>query len=222
MLKIESILITSESELFDPIMEWCKNRSIDCIRQTQIQIKPVQNCQIPLSDWLFFSSPKSAKVYLENYPIFAKSIAVYGKGTEKTLIKAGIKVDFIGKEAADSSEIGCLFKTILKKGETVLFPLSQRSKKSISKQLDPRQRIEIILYETILVPHAQETQPDVILFTSPSNYESYCLKNLISEKTILISMGNTTSAVLRNHTNTHQLEAPNVASFIKLLEKLLD
>jgi len=222
VLKIKSILITSESETFHPIAEWCKNRSIDCIQQTQIEIKPLQNCQIPPSDWVFFSSPKSTKVYLENYPILAQSIAVYGKGTEKILIDAGIKVNFIGKGDADPDEIGRSFKSLLKKGETVLFPLSLRSKKSISKQLDPRQRIEITLYETILVPHAQEKQPDLILFTSPSNYESYCLKNVISEKTLLISMGNTTATVLQKHTNTLQLEAPNVVSFIKLLEKLVD
>ncbi len=222
MSKIKSILITTESASFDPLVDWCQKRSIQLVRQSQITTKPVLNCIIPKSDWLFFSSPQSAIRYLDNYPIRAQSIAVYGKGTKKILTNAGIQVNYIGKENAQPIEIGREFKKILKLGETVLFPISQRSKKTIIHQLEPEQCIEIILYTTTFVPHKQINQPDLILFTSPSNYESYCLNNVISKETQLVAMGSTTALKLKQHSNTKQLLAPTVTALIKLLEKLVD
>ncbi|MEI7734549.1 MAG: uroporphyrinogen-III synthase [Ferruginibacter sp.] len=60
---------------------------------------------------------------------------------------------------------------------------------------------EIVVYETIIVPHQISKQYDGILFFSPSAVDSFFSTNIIKQKTILFAIGNTTATAIKKFTN---------------------
>jgi uroporphyrinogen-III synthase len=56
---------------------------------------------------------------------------------------------------------------------------------------------EIIVYQTVLLPHKIERNYDGILFFSPSAVNSFFEKNEIAAQTILFAIGNTTAEELK-------------------------
>lgn len=60
---------------------------------------------------------------------------------------------------------------------------------------------EIIVYQTIAVPHKISTAYNGILFFSPSAVESFFSNNTIAERTILFAIGNTTATAIKKFTN---------------------
>ncbi len=56
---------------------------------------------------------------------------------------------------------------------------------------------EIVVYETIAVPHKVNKQYHGILFFSPSAAESFFSNNKVAEQTILFAIGNTTAATIK-------------------------
>jgi uroporphyrinogen-III synthase len=59
---------------------------------------------------------------------------------------------------------------------------------------------EIVVYQTIAVPHKIEKQYHGILFFSPSAVQSFFQKNKLAEKTILFAIGNTTAIEIKKYT----------------------
>jgi len=57
---------------------------------------------------------------------------------------------------------------------------------------------EIIVYETVLLPHKLDKKYDGILFLSPSAVKSFFEKNKIDEQTVLFAIGETTATELHN------------------------
>jgi|GEM_PF-3166060 len=221
MPKIKHILITSDSASFDAVEEWCAKRSYALTRAPQIQTKPILNLAIPQTDWIFFSSPKGAALYMAHYPIKAKKIAVYGEGTKAELTKAHLNIDFRGKMDQSSSQIGRNFAKHIGTVATVLFPLSDRSLKTIYHEIPSQQRIEINTYQTKLTPSKFHTPPSIILFTSPSNFESYTSLYQIEDKTQLIAIGKSTEQeIAKKYRVDFVLEAPTSEAFTALLEQI--
>ena len=220
MLKIKQVLITSASDSFEPLEEWCATRSISLIRAPQIQTAPILNLTIPTTDWIFFSSPRGANLYLKHYSIRARKIGAYSEGTAAELNKKGFECDFIG--ANHSAEIARTFAKQIGSEEKVLFPLSDISMRSIGKELKSEQKIELITYQTLPAPTSYTDLPSAILFTSPSNFESYISVNTVSPKTVIIAIGKTTATAIssKKYDVDIVLEKPNSDALINCLESL--
>ena len=60
---------------------------------------------------------------------------------------------------------------------------------------------EIIVYQTINLPHKIEQEYHGILFFSPSAVQSFFQKNKLSDTTILFAIGNTTANEIKKFTN---------------------
>ena len=60
---------------------------------------------------------------------------------------------------------------------------------------------EIVVYETIAIPHKVDKQYHGILFFSPSAIESFLTHNKIKASTVLFAIGNTTANALRKYTS---------------------
>lgn len=220
MLKIKDVLITSASDSFEPLEEWCATRSISLIRASQIETAPILNITIPTTDWIFFSSPRGANLYLKHYSIRARKIGAYSEGTAAELNKKGFECDFIG--ANHSAEIARAFAQQIGSEEKVLFPLSEISVRSIGKELNSAQKIELITYQTLHTPTRYTDLPSAILFTSPSNFESYISVNTISPKTVIIAIGKTTATAIssKKYCVDAVLEKPNSDALIDFFESL--
>lgn len=218
MAKIKQLLITSEANAFPKLVNWCSEHEISLVCQPLIQIEPIYKLVIPQTDWIFFNSPKGAKAYLENYPIYASKIGVLGLGTAKTVKLFCPTIDFCGDSSRSIAEIGQDFNRQLLPYETVLFPISDRSKKSIAKHLLPSQAIELVTYRTKLSPIKFAENFDVVIFTSPSNFLSYREANELTPNQIYVAFGKTTQASMAYLKKVEVLKSPNEHTVIEFLE----
>jgi uroporphyrinogen-III synthase len=219
--KIKQILFTSEANGFPNLVKWCSDRKISLVCQPLIRIEPINNLAIPQTDWIFFNSPKGAKAYLENYPVYASKIGVLGLGTAKMVKSFCPTIDFCGDANRSISEIGEDFNRQLFPHETVFFPISDLSKKSIVKHISPRRKFELVTYQTSLNPIKFSQDFDLLIFTSPSNFLSYSKLNELIPNQIYVAFGKTTQASMAYLKRVEVLKAPNENAVIEFLENQL-
>lgn len=76
---------------------------------------------------------------------------------------------------------------------------------------------EIVVYETIAVPHKISKQYNGILFFSPSAVESFFKTNTVHQQTILFAIGNTTANEIKKHSNNTTIisDAPGKNNLVK-------
>jgi uroporphyrinogen-III synthase len=76
---------------------------------------------------------------------------------------------------------------------------------------------EIVVYETIPVPHKLSKIYTAILFFSPSAVESFFSANRAEDKTIFFAIGNTTAAAIKKHCTNRVLvaDAPGKEELVK-------
>jgi uroporphyrinogen-III synthase len=172
-------------------------------------------------DVVFFSSIRAAEFFLaqEKLPEHCQ-IACVGAVTAKKINALGFGVSFIGEQAGNPLHVAEMFKMWL--GERrVLFPLSTVSKRTIVEQIPTPQRIEVAIYETCALPLKIE-KSDCLIFTSPSNVESYLLQNEIYANT-LIAWGKTTKNALeaKGFSVDFMLQEANEENLITYLKESL-
>ncbi|MEO9532489.1 MAG: uroporphyrinogen-III synthase [Crocinitomicaceae bacterium] len=222
MSERKSILVSRNLKSDSVLREWCSERNIDLIEAPFIRIDPVLDVEIPATDWIFFSSPNGLDIYFNHYPLMAPKIGVYGAGTESRLKLKGIQADFVGDTAKTPLEIGEEFFGSIVASDTVLFPLSQLSKKSIAGTNKVNKVIEKVVYTTTL-DGSEVPNVDLAILTSPSNIDGYLLKNIVGE-TKFIVLGETSRNYFQSLVLTEEIYVPKSASeekVILLLEQLL-
>jgi uroporphyrinogen-III synthase len=195
--KGKSILVTRLLKGDSLIRKWAAEKQIDLIEKSFIETVAVTGLVIPKTDWIFFSSPQSVKLFFTHYKLASKKVAALSNGTAAELSMHDIKADFIGSDSKTTKEIGHDFFKQISSTETVLFPLSDISKKNISAQNKSEKTIELITYKTQLVKEKLEEIPAIILFTSPSNVDGFLLQNTPELNTQILAIGATTGEHLR-------------------------
>ena len=224
MSTIKSILLTREAGSYKAIERWCADRDIQLKQVPFIEVEAIVGLKIPPTDWIFFSSPKGASSYLRHYSIHANKIAALGTGTALVLKEAGLNLEFIGESTDEPERIRQKFNGLLPDNSFVFFPLGNLSKRSIVNEINPEKLKELITYKTLDQLHNLREKFDVILFTSPSNFNSFIQTNKIANDTQIIAMGKTTEKAIQDYNTAfklHTLTSPNEAALISLLENLL-
>lgn len=119
------------------------------------------------------------------------------------LAEYGLVPHFVG-EGADTIKIGRTFAAEILASETVLFPCSQQSRRTIQRQLAPSQVKDLITYNTVEVTDTDVPDVDVLVFTSPSNAASYLDRQPIESHQSIVVMGRTTASFLseQGYSNT--------------------
>jgi hydroxymethylbilane synthase len=219
----KSILITRELRPGSLIRQWANETKIQLTEMSFIETVSVTGLSIPETDWIFFSSPQSANLYFETYPLKAKKIAALSEGTADALLQLGHPTSFTGDSSKATKQIGTDFFNQVKSSELVLFPLSDISKKQVSAQKGNHTIIELITYKTALVPIKLQHEQQVILFTSPSNVDGFLLKNQLTEKTGILAIGETTASRLRElgFDKITVSESTNEKALVKALQALI-
>jgi len=217
-----TLLITRDLPSKSAYFSWAQKNRFGVIHLPFIKLNPISNLVIPDTDWIFFSSPNGVRIYLENYSLKAKKIAALSTGTADQLDRLGISQDFIGDNRKSPAEIGKEFLSQVEPGKTILFPLSDISKKNVSSQFTTHKIIELVTYETILDKKKIEVPLDIILFTSPSNVCGFLAKNQIAGSTKIIAIGKTTEKELNNFgfKEVHLPKSTNEKDIIILLDEL--
>lgn len=217
-----TILISNQTKPYKKLQDWCDGLSIKLIRTSFIKTTPITNLEIPTTDWIFFSSPKCATTYISTYPIHAKKIAVYGKGTAETVQEKGYAIDFIGPDTNKPGEIARALEA--KASGSILFPISQISKQRIIREIKQLNCSTLVTYKTELASTKISENTPIIIFTSPSNIRGYLLQNELNKSVQLIAFGDTTAQeieALKLQNTTHVLSAPSESEIIKTLKNII-
>lgn len=219
----KSVLITRELTPASALYSWAVQRGMNIHAESFIRMESVAGLEIPETDWIFFSSPAGVRLFLEGYTIRAKRVAALSTGTAEVLVKHRVIPDFIGDAASDPAEIGRLFFSGLRKDESVLFPLSDISKRSVCGQANGQRVIELVTYRTTSGPKKIGFVPDVLVFTSPSNVRGFLMMNEIPHAAEIIALGKTTRQELlaAGCVHIHLPETTEERAIIRLLDDLL-
>lgn len=146
-------------------------------------------------DWVFFSSRNAIEYFFRLDPQLPKKakFGVLGRGSENALRYLGKTADFNGEEEGiDTKDIAKEFAKIAN-GSNVLFPSAKGSLRTIQKALSPQTKIvELTVYETVPEEDVAQSFADVLIFTSPSNVESYFANNLLEPDQQVICIGKST------------------------------
>lgn len=146
-------------------------------------------------DWVFFSSKNAIEYFFKLEPQLPKKVkfGVLGRGSEDALRYYGKKADFNGEEEGiDTKDIAKEFAK-LASGSTVLFPSAKGSLRTIQKALSADTKIiELTVYETVSEDDVPATYAEVLIFTSPSNVDSYFADNLLEPDQQVICIGKST------------------------------
>ncbi len=203
-----TIFISHEEAAWSQLGKQLRDHGYETIFEPLIDTKTVQSPVPPTTDWLFFVSRNAVSHFLKQHqPVAGSKIAAVGEGTAQVLLAAGITVDFIGKETA-LADVGAAFATKFA-GSSVLFPVGNRSRKTIQTALEGHcSIIEMQVYETILLEKKLETNFAAFIFTSPSSAEAYLMHNQLHAEQLLVAMGASTAAFLRKQ-GLHNIVTPS-------------
>lgn len=150
-------------------------------------------------DWVFFSSKNAIEYFFKLNPQLPKKVkfGVVGRGSEDALRLHGKRAEFNGEqEGIDTKDIAIAFAKIAN-GTNVLFPSAKGSLKTIQKGLsDDTNIVELTVYETVFEDNVAPSFAEVLIFTSPSNVESYFVNNLLEPDQQVISIGKSTGQIL--------------------------
>ncbi len=151
----------------------------------------------PKTDWLFFSSKRAVLYFFGQKPkIEGQKIGCIGKSTADEIRKFGMRAEFIGT-STDTRLTGKQFASRVGSG-TVLFPMAKGSLRSVQNGfVKPGQAIDLPVYETIEHTDIKIPDADILVFTSPSNIQSYTKQKPINKNQKLIALGDATGSALR-------------------------
>ena len=123
-----------------------------------------------------------------------KRIACVGGKTAELLEALGHSVDFVGAKSGEPMLVAEEFKGWLAE-RRVLFPISDRSLKTISSAIDVDYKEEVVVYSTEV--KGKVIPPcDAYVFTSPSNVDGFLMENVLPAGTKVIAWGKSTEKVL--------------------------
>ena len=194
-----SVFITRDSRSVDYFEYVLKGNGFKVFSKALIELKFIPLKTIPKTDWLFFSSKNAVKNFFMQQPIIENvKIGCVGKSTADELRKFGKRADFIGY-STDTKLTGKQFASTVGT-KTVLFPQAKESMRSIQNAFtNPKQTIDIAVYETLKKNEGEMPTFEIAVFTSPSNVEAFFEKNKINSEHKVIAMGESTAAALKRH-----------------------
>jgi len=148
------------------------------------------------SGWLFFSSKQGVKHFFEAKPVLGKVLlGAIGEGTARSLRKHG-EASFIGK-STDTEEVAKEFKKEVGR-KKVCFPISDQSMRTVQQALPEAQVTDLICYQTVELPKPIGN-PDVLVFSSPSNVQAFFKSNNVVPSQAVVSFGKSTATALAEH-----------------------
>ncbi len=148
-------------------------------------------------DWIFFTSKNGVEYFFNLQPQLPKKVkfGVMGGGSENALRKFGHRADYVG-ESVDSADVGTEFAK-LANGSTILFPAAEDPMRSVHQFLSAETKIiDLPVYETVPEENAEASAAEVLIFTSPSNVETYFADNLLDVGQQVIAIGKSTGKKL--------------------------
>lgn len=163
-----------------------------------IETRKVDFKETPATDWIFFASSNAVDYFFSQDPELKPKVkfGVIGKSTELTLKKYNRNAAFVGS-INDTKVVGKKFAKTAGE-ETVLFPQAKGGLRTIQQQFEESGKLtDLVVYETVKKVNATMPDAEVVVFTSPSNVESFFEKGKIQSGQKVIAIGESTAKKLK-------------------------
>ncbi len=174
-----------------------KNLGFTVEAKSLIEFKEIEITNLPVSEWIFFSSPRTVKYFFKQKPNIGKvKFGCISKQTAMELRQFGHRADFIGQNT-DTKFVGKQFASVAGNSK-VLFPIAKESMQSIQMQLTKKENaINLPVYQTIKHPATIDTTTHIVVLTSPSNVDAFFEKNKWQAHYKAVAMGDATESALQ-------------------------
>lgn len=194
------MLFISKKVTQPEFLAYAKAAEIDMVDTSMISFVEVPfECPEMKFEVIFFTSPRSAQFYLDRCSLPSNiEIATIGKVTSDYVTSQGYTVSFTGVTSGIPALVSKEFKEFVG-NRKVLFPQSNYSQRSMQERLVNDQITDLVVYKTALTPVKLEASPSVLVFTSPTNVESFLQVNSVSENQKVIAWGKTTEGFLNKN-----------------------
>ncbi len=219
----KSIFISRDQHESNNLNRWLKSLGFTIESKSLIDLKKLTIKELPKSDWLFFSSKHAVEFFFMQKPnIGTTKIGCIGKSTSQAIRELGLRADFIG-QSTDTKLVGKQFSARVGLGK-VVFPVARESMRTIQWQFPKQQNvIDLPIYAALKVPHEVTETTDILVFTSPSNAESYLEKNKIHPHQKIIAMGEATEkSLLKAKVKAEQIHKPHSFDDLGLFRAILN
>lgn len=218
---IHSLFISREVESKGSLESFCAHHNIQLVAASQLMFQEVDHQVKDDFDIIFFSSTRSVDFFIkknEAIDLTNKLIATAGIVSTELIISLGYKVAFQPANSGDITVSSREFSSWVG-DKKVLFPCSDRSKRSYQQFLHPNQIEEVIVYQTLANTKVYSFF-DVYVFTSPSNVGAFLLKNKIPNNALIIAWGETTFKKISEVQSSfiQQLNNSDEISLVRLLQ----
>ena len=194
----KSIFISKNASEIEPYRSQFEELGYSVINHSFLSFSPVEfdsDSHRNEYDVIFFGSRRAVIFFMASQAIPEnKLIACVGGKTAELLKSLGHEVAFVGKKSGEPKVVAEEFKVWL--GDRfVLFPVSDRSLRTISRLIPEDQKEELVVYSTEVKGKAVQ-ECDVYVFTSPSNVDGFLMENVIPETASVIAWGKSTEGSL--------------------------
>lgn len=205
------ISILSTRPIDESLIEEAKHLNIETDVFSFIETEPIQTIEVQQeienallqSSAVVFTSMNAveavANSLLEQQPDWR--VYTIGNTTQK-LVKKYFGEEVIAGAANSAAELAELIVEEGYDDEVIFFCGDQRRDElpDILRNNDIEVN-EIVVYETVAMPHKIEKQYNGILFFSPSAVDSFFSTNKVNDQTVLFAIGNTTAKALKKYSN---------------------
>lgn len=212
------LFISKSAEELELLPDFCTQNDILLNTHSFLSFEEVSFQPDKSFDAVFFASPRAVRFFTAQSDCSDKLIAVAGERTKKTVEALNLEVDFSPKNSGNIEESSLEFAQWLD-GKSVLFPTSDISQKSYTRELNYDQFEILQVYKTIISTQKIE-QNDIYVFTSPSNVKGFLKANSIPERALIVAWGETTFNALKSHIDTSYLLTLGQSSEERLIELL--
>lgn len=195
------IFISKSAEECTSLARWCSENRLVLHAESLLSFEEVPFLFPTQVDIVFFTSPRSVEFFLKQVKVedlSGKLFAAIGKKTAEIVEKAGLNCSFIGEKSGDPEQVNSQFLSWV--GERKVFiPQSNISNESIGKSDVRIQRA--VAYRTVLQPK-ELPEYDMYIFTSPSNFKAFNIKNKVPSSSKIIVWGKTSAKELQKQGHT--------------------
>lgn len=203
------ISILSTRPLSDSLVKEAVNAGISIDVLSFIETEPVQSIAVQqviehsllLSATVVFTSMNAVEAVAAEKYDHQPHWTIYCIGnTTKRLVKKYFGEESIAGTAGSAAELAELIAEENSTDEVIFFCGDQRREElpAILRKNEIKVT-EVVVYQTIAVPHNVEKPYNGILFFSPSAVESFFNKNQVRDQTILFAIGNTTANEIKKY-----------------------